>query len=76
MSVKIFRVEGVVVKLNHTMPFSKDVRALNKKNAVDKAYADLGSQHRARRVHVKISLVDEVSLTEVKDTAIRELSEG
>ena len=76
MSVKIFRVEGVAVKLSHTMAFSKDVRALNKENAVDKVYADLGSQHRARRVHVKISSVDEVSLTEVKDTAIRELSEG
>ena len=76
MSVKIFRVEGVVIKPSRTMPFSKDVRALNMEDAVEKVYADLGSQHRARRVHVKIASVDEVSIEEVKDTAIRELSEG
>lgn len=75
MSVKIFRVEGVIIKPNSTMPFSKEVRALKMEDAVEKVYADLGSQHRVKRVHVKIASVNEISLEEIKDTLIRELSE-
>ncbi len=75
MSVKIFRVEGVIIKANSAMPFSKEVRALKMEDAVEKIYADLGSQHRVKRVHVKIASVNEISLEEIKDTIIRELSE-
>ncbi len=75
MEVKIFRVEGTVTKPGYVMPFSKDVRALKKDNAVEKIYTDLGSQHKAKRFHIKISSVKEVSLEDTKDVVIRELSE-
>lgn len=75
MSVKIFRVEGIVRRPHNPMPFSKDVRAMKGEDAVEKVYADLGSQHRIKRVHVKISSVSEISLEEVRDTSIRELAE-
>ena len=75
MSVKIFRVEGVITKPKSAMPFSKEVRALKMEDAVEKIYADLGSQHRVKRVHVRIASVNEISLEEIKDTLIRELSE-
>ena len=73
--MKIFRVEGAIKKPGYVMPFSKDVRALKREDAVEKVYANLGSQHRAKRFHVKIASVKEVSLEETKDTIIRELSE-
>ena len=74
MSVKIFRVEGVIIKPNSAMPFSKEVRALKMEDAVEKIYANFGSQHRAKRVHVKIASVKEISLEEIKDIMIRELN--
>lgn len=76
MSVKIFRVEGVVIKPNYDMSFSKDIRAMSGEDAVEKVYADFGSQHRVKRFHVKIISVNEVSIGEVRDATIRELSEG
>jgi large subunit ribosomal protein LX len=75
MSVKIFRVEGVVTKPSYAMPFSKDIRALKEEDAVEKVYADYGSQHRVKRVHMKITSISEVSLEETEDPVIRELSE-
>ena len=75
MSVKIFRVEGAIIKPKSAMPFSKEVRAVKREDAVEKIYADLGSQHRMKRVHVRIASVNEISLEETRDTVIRELSE-
>ena len=75
MEVKIFRVEGAIKKPRSFMPFSKDVRALKEEDAIEKVYADLGSQHRAKRFQVKIASIKEVSLEETEDTVIRELSE-
>ena len=75
MSVKIFRVEGIVAKKNRTIPFSKEIRALKSEDAIEKVYADFGGQHRVKRVHVKITSVNEISLENIRDNTIRELSE-
>ena len=76
MEVKIFRIEGAVTKSGYFMPFSKDVRAVKSENALEKIYANLGSQHKVKRFHVKITSVKEILLEETEDTTIRELSEG
>ena len=75
MEIKIFRVEGIITKPNYIMPFSKDIRALKSEDAVEKVYTDLGSQHKAKRFHVKINSVKEISLEETEDIIIHELSE-
>ena len=62
MEVKIFRVEGAIKKPGFIMPFSKDLRALKGEDAIEKIYADLGSQHKAKRFNVKIASIKEVSL--------------
>lgn len=56
------------------MPFSKDIQALKKEDAIEKIYADFGSQHRARRYNVKISSIKEIALEETKDITIHELN--
>ena len=73
MEAKIFRVKGIITKKNFLMPFSKDVRAMKQEDAVEKIYTDFGSQQRVKRVHVKISSVNEISIEETKDVSIREL---
>lgn len=75
MEIKIFRVRGVINKPGFILPFSKDLRALKRKNAIEKVYADLGSQHRAKRFNVKIASIKEITLEETQDTLIHELSE-
>ena len=72
--IKIFRIEGSIIKKNFVMPFLKDIRALKKEDAIEKIYADFGSQHRARRYNVKISSVKEISIEETKDPIIREMN--
>ena len=76
MSVKIFRVEGIVGKTNYVMHFSKDFRGLKSEDAIEKVYTDLGSQHKVKRFQIKITSVNEVSLEETRDDSIRELSEA
>lgn len=67
MDVKTFRVDGMLRRSGFSMAFSKEVRALRAEDAVERVYADLGSQHRAKRVNIKIASVREVSPEE--DTA-------
>jgi large subunit ribosomal protein LX len=74
--VKIFRIKGRIVKPNYNTEFSKEIRATTPEGAVEKIYASFGSQHRVRRVHIRIGLIEEISPEESRDALIRELSEA
>jgi large subunit ribosomal protein LX len=76
MEVKIFRIEGVIHKPNLVMLFLKEIRALKLEEAVEKVYTDFGSQHRVKRVHIKITSADVISVNEATDVLIQRLSEG
>lgn len=76
MSVKIYKVGGQIHKPNYTSRFSKELRAVNPEDAIEKVYAELGGQHGIRRVHLRIDAVEELRLDEVEDPIIRALSEG
>ena len=76
MSVKIYKVEGQICKPNYTSRFSKELRAVNPEEAIEKMYAELGGQHGIKRVHLRIDAVEELRLDEVEDPIIRVLSEG
>ena len=65
---RTFRVKGKINKPNYTMPFSKDIKAVKVKDAVEKIYADLGSHHKAKRVHITIASVNELSPEGKNDT--------
>jgi large subunit ribosomal protein LX len=75
MGVKIFRIEGVISKPNFIMPFLKEIRALKLENAVEKVYAEYGSQHRVKRVHIKITSANVISVDESTDQLVQRLSE-
>ena len=76
VEVKIFRVEGKILSPNYKTAFSKDVRALKPEDAVEKVYVELGSQHRVKRVHMKVTSIEEITVEETEDPIIRALSEG
>jgi large subunit ribosomal protein LX len=76
--VKIFRVEGLMLISHDRFPvwqkFSKEVRALNKEQAIEYVYSVLGSNHKLRRKHIKITSVREIPIEEVRDRRILMLS--
>ena len=72
--VKIFRVEGEITKSGYNSKFKKEIRALKIEDALEKVNAEIGSQHRTKRIHIKILSVQEVKPEEAEDSVVRELS--
>ena len=74
--VKVFRVLGEIRKPNLKTPFRKEVIALKPEHAVEKVYTELGSKHRVKRFHIKISKIEEVAPQDIEDPLIRKILAG
>ncbi|GEM_PF-127073 len=76
--VKIYRVEGYMLISHDRLPtwqkFKKEVRALNEQQAIEYVYSILGSNHKLRRKHIRITSVREIPLEEVTDRRIIDLA--
>ena len=71
--IKIFRIIGTYNKNKKTYLFRKEVRALKKEEALEKALSQVTSIGIYRRqIHVKE--IKEIALEECEDYLIRELS--
>jgi len=58
-SVKTFQIQGEIRKPNAVLPFSKLVKALDQKQAIEKIYTLFGSRHKAKRFQIKILKIEE-----------------
>ncbi len=78
MEVKVYRVRGIALfspdRIRVWQPFTIDVRALRKEDAIEKVYSDLGSKHKLKRAHIKIIEVFEISPEESKYKYIKDIS--
>jgi len=74
--VKVFRVMGEIRKPNLKTSFRKEVVAIKPEHAVEKVYAELGSKHRVKRFHIKITGVEEVPLQEIENPLLKKLVAG
>ena len=74
--MKVFRVMGEIQKTNLKTPFRKEVIAVKPEHAVEKVYTELGSRHRVKRFHIKISKVEEVAPQDIEDPLIRKIVVG
>ena len=72
----MFRVVGRITKPNYMTDFRKEVRALKPEEAVERVYKEIGSKHKAKRVHIKVLKVDEITVEEITDPVIRKLTLG
>lgn len=76
--VKTFRVEGYMLISHDKLPtwqkFTKEVRALTPEQAIEYVYSVLGSNHKLRRKHIRITSVKEISPEEARDRKIVHLS--
>jgi large subunit ribosomal protein LX len=74
--LKVFRVTGEINKPNLKTSFAKEVVVAKPEHAVEKVYAEIGSKHRVKRVHIKILNVEEVSPEEIADPILKKMVAG
>jgi large subunit ribosomal protein LX len=74
--LKVFRVTGEISKPNLQTSFSKEVIAAKPEHAIEKVYAEIGSKHRVKRFHIKISNVEEVSPDEIENPILKRIASG
>lgn len=72
--IKIFRITGTYKKHHKKYLFRKEIRALKKEDALEKALSRVTSIGILRR-QIKIQEIKEISLEECTDYLIRELSQ-
>lgn len=72
--IKIYRIVGTYLKNHKKYLFRKEVRALQEKDALEKALSQITSIGIYRR-QIKIQEVKEITLKESQDYLIRELSQ-
>jgi large subunit ribosomal protein LX len=69
--LKVFKVTGEILKPNLKTHFAKEIVAEKPEHAVEKVYAEIGSKHRVKRCHIKISSVEEVSPDKIEDPQLQ-----
>lgn len=62
--IKVYRIIGEIAKPNLETTFRKEVRALKPEHAIEEIYKLLGSKHRIKRFHIKITNIEEVQQEE------------
>ncbi len=76
--VRVYLVEGEMLLAHDRIPewrrFRVYIRALKPEHALERVYSELGSRHKLRRSHIKVSSVREVPLEEVEDLRVLKLT--
>ncbi len=74
--MKVFRVSGEICKPNLATPFAKEVLASKSEHAVEKVYSEIGSKHRVKRHHIKISGTVEVPADQIENAVLKKIVLG
>ena len=74
--MKVFRVTGEIRKPNLKTRFRKEIVADKAEHALERVYAELGSKHRVKRMHIKITNVEEVSPENIENPLLKKLVVG
>jgi len=75
-TLKVFRVTGEILKPNLKTSFRKEIMAEKPEHATEKVYAELGSKHRVKRFHIKITGVEEVTSENIEDPMLKKFFTG
>jgi large subunit ribosomal protein LX len=76
IEVKVFRVTGEINKPNLKTSFAKEMVVAKPEHAVEKVYAEIGSQHRVKRFQIKILNVEEVPPEEIENPILKKIVTG
>lgn len=71
--MKAFKVTGEISKPKLKTPFVKELLADKSEHAVEKVYSELGSKHRVKRCHIKITDVQEISADQIENPILKKM---
>jgi len=74
--LKVFKVTGEILKPNLKTSFRKEIVAAKSEHAVEKVYAELGSKHRVKRFHIKITSVEEILPEQIENPLLKKMITG
>jgi large subunit ribosomal protein LX len=74
--MKVFRVTGEINKPKLKTQFAKEMVVDKPEHAVEKIYAEIGSKHRVKRVHIKILNVEEISPEDINNPILKKIVSG
>ncbi len=69
--MKIYRVVGSYKFGNRWLPFTKEIAAKNKEEAIDQYYSLLGSYYGKKRREIKVEDASSIPFEEAKDSRAR-----
>ena len=55
-----FKIKGKFMMGETMQPFTREINALNEKNAIEKIYCDLGSKHKTPRNKIIIEEIEKI----------------
>ena len=74
--MKAFRVTGEINKPRLSTPFVRELIADKSEHAVEKVYAEIGSRHRVKRYHIRISSSKEVTADEIENPVLKKMMQN
>jgi large subunit ribosomal protein LX len=75
-NLKVFKVTGEIYKPNLNTPFVRELLADKAEHAEERVYAEIGSRHRVKRCHMKVTSVEEVSPDDIQNPILKKLVTG
>ena len=72
--IKTFRVKGTVKRGFRQLTFTKEIRGINEKEALEKFYNEVGSRNRIKRSQIKNITVEEIDPNQARSAIIRTLA--
>jgi large subunit ribosomal protein LX len=75
-SMKVFKVTGKIYKPNLKTDFVREMLADKPEHAEERVYAEIGSRHRVKRCHMKVTKIEEVSPEDIANPILKKLVIG
>jgi large subunit ribosomal protein LX len=74
--MKAYRVTGEINKPRLSTLFVRELLADKSEHAVEKVYAEIGSRHRVKRYHIKITGSQEISADQIENPILKKIVSG
>ena len=74
--MKAFKVTGEINKPKLKTPFVRELLADKSEHAVERVYAEIGSRHRVKRYHIKITSSQEITVDQVQNPILKKIMGG
>ena len=74
--MKAYKVTGEINKPRLRTPFVRELLSDKSEHAVEKVYAEIGSRHRVKRCHIKITSAKEITAEEIENPILKKIVTG